>query len=101
MPFELNEKIKSLEPYEPVVGEYRIRLDANESFIPPADEVMNDIKAAVEALHFNRYPDSPAAALCASANLYPQFTNIFARGRVSMRLFEPAQGGALSSALED
>ena len=70
MPFELNEKLKSMEPYEPITGSFRIRLDANESFVPPAQEVMEDIKAAIDALHFNRYPDSAAAALCALAAAY-------------------------------
>ncbi len=70
MSFELNEKIKSMEPYEPLTGNYRIRLDANESFVPPADEVMADIKTAVDAMHFNRYPDSAAAELCALAAAY-------------------------------
>ena len=70
MPFELNKKMKSIEPYEPITGSYRIRLDANESFIPPADEVMNDIKAAIDALHFNRYPDPAASELCALAADY-------------------------------
>lgn len=70
MPFELNNKLKSMEPYEPVAGSYRIRLDANESFIPPATEVMDDIRASIDALHFNRYPDSPASELCTLAASY-------------------------------
>ena len=70
MPFELNEKLKSMEPYEPITGSFRIRLDANESFVPPADEVMEDIKAAIENLHYIRYPDSLASELCALAASY-------------------------------
>ena len=31
--FELNEKIKNLTPYDPIEGQYPIRLDANESFV--------------------------------------------------------------------
>lgn len=70
MPFEMNEKLKSLEPYEPITGEYRIRLDANESFIPPSEELMQDILAAVSSLRFNRYPDSAARDLCEKAAAY-------------------------------
>ncbi len=70
MPFKLNEKLISMEPYEPASGNYRIRLDANESFIPPADEVMKDINAAIDTLHFNRYPDSAATELCTLAAAY-------------------------------
>ena len=32
MSYSLNEKIKDLKPYDPIQGEYQIRLDANESF---------------------------------------------------------------------
>ena len=28
--YTLNEKIRDLEPYKPIAGEYKIRLDANE-----------------------------------------------------------------------
>ena len=30
--YQLNEKIRNLKPYDPISGEYAIRLDANESF---------------------------------------------------------------------
>jgi hypothetical protein len=43
----------------------------------------------------------PAAALCASANLQSLFTNFSRSGLISMRLFEPAQGGGFSPALEN
>lgn len=65
MPFEFNEKIKNLEPYSPVSGSYRIRLDANESFIVPGGEFQEDILRRVGEVAFNRYPDSAAEELCA------------------------------------
>ena len=37
--FALNDKIKTLTPYDPICGAYPIRLDANESYIPFPDEV--------------------------------------------------------------
>ncbi len=66
MSFQLNEKIKGLTPYEPISGSYRIRLDANESFLAPSEELMNEIKEAVSGVHFNRYPDPCAAELCSA-----------------------------------
>ena len=38
--YTLNEKIRDLEPYEPIAGEYKIRLDANESFLRLPESVM-------------------------------------------------------------
>lgn len=70
MPFELSEKIKSMEPYEPVTGDFRIRLDANESFITPSGEVLDSIKEAIAGVRFNRYPDPFATGLCALAAAY-------------------------------
>lgn len=55
--FELNKKVKELTPYDPITGTYRIRLDANESFITPTQEIKQEIAEAVTNIHFNRYPD--------------------------------------------
>ena len=33
MPYMLNNKLKDLQPYDPIAGNYSIRLDANESFL--------------------------------------------------------------------
>lgn len=64
--YELNAKIRDLEPYEPLKGEYAIRLDANESFLPLPEKLRADAFAALSALDLNRYPDPSAAALCAA-----------------------------------
>jgi histidinol-phosphate aminotransferase len=37
--YELNEKIRDLVPYEPIDGDYPIRLDANESFLSLPEEL--------------------------------------------------------------
>ena len=66
MPFELNAKIKNLTPYDPIEGSFRIRLDANESFLAPNAQMMEKIAAAVQDVDFNRYPDARAAELCES-----------------------------------
>lgn len=73
MPFELNEKIENLEPYSPVSGEYRIRLDANESFIVPDEEIMQSIEQRISKVKFNRYPDPYASELC---ELFAEFYEV-------------------------
>lgn len=62
--YQLNEKIKDLEPYDPIQGSYRVRLDANESFLPLPQALVEEAKAAVGRTAFNRYPDPAARELC-------------------------------------
>ena len=62
--YQLNEKIKDLKPYDPIQGSYRVRLDANESFLPLPQALVEEAKAAVERTAFNRYPDPAARELC-------------------------------------
>lgn len=55
--YKLPERLKKLEPYEPVAGEFPIRLDANESFLSAPDWLRDEIAEAVRATAFHRYPD--------------------------------------------
>ncbi|MBQ7046140.1 MAG: histidinol-phosphate transaminase [Oscillospiraceae bacterium] len=64
MSYELNEKIKNLTPYDPIEGNYRVRLDANEAFSAPNAEMMEKIHEAIDDVAFNRYPDPSASKLC-------------------------------------
>lgn len=64
MTYELNEKLKCLVPYDPSVGEYQVRLDANESFINPGELFEEEFQSAIAGIQFNRYPDPMAAELC-------------------------------------
>ena len=57
MPYELNKKIRELEPYEPISGTYKIRLDANECPENYPDFIKEEIKNAIDTIDFNRYPD--------------------------------------------
>lgn len=57
MAYELPKKLIDLVPYEPISGEYEIRLDANESFISVSDEMREQICKVIETADFNRYPD--------------------------------------------
>ncbi len=62
--YELNEKLKSLKPYVPAEAEGMIRLDANESFLPLPDGVLEEVQKALGQVEFNRYPDPAAKELC-------------------------------------
>lgn len=62
--YELNEKLRWLSAYAPVEAAGCVRLDANESFMGPTEEILSAAKAAVDRLEFNRYPDPAARELC-------------------------------------
>ena len=62
--YELNQKIRDLEPYEPIAGDYKIRLDANESFLRLPESLQAGALHAIFNVELNRYPDPTAAALC-------------------------------------
>jgi len=70
MPFELNEKIRNLVPYDPIVGQYPIRLDANESFLPIGEEERGAILRAAREADLRRYPDHEAKKLCQAAGAW-------------------------------
>ncbi len=61
--YELNKKIKNLIPYEPISGDYKIRLDVNECPYNLPDEIVAQITEAVGKIAFNRYPDPLATKL--------------------------------------
>ena len=60
MSYELNKKLKSIEPYEPETGAYPVRLDANESCYDISEKLGDVISEAVKNVEFNRYPDPTA-----------------------------------------
>lgn len=68
--FQLNEKVKNLTPYEPISGEYEIRLDANESFLKVPEEIENEMVEALKNLALNRYPDPMATNLVEGFSKY-------------------------------
>lgn len=71
MAYKLNKKLRNLNPYEPITGDYQIRLDANESFINISDKITGELGEAIAKLPFNRYPDPYASKLVSAfANLY-------------------------------
>lgn len=71
MGYTLSEKTAALKPYDPTSGTYRIRLDANESFLLPTETDRAAMAQAIEELALNRYPDPLATRPCeAFAKLY-------------------------------
>jgi histidinol-phosphate aminotransferase len=58
MTYRLNEKLKDLKPYEIDETIYKIKLDANESFINPGGGLKEKLWAALENISLNRYPDN-------------------------------------------
>ncbi|MDR0532025.1 MAG: histidinol-phosphate aminotransferase family protein [Oscillospiraceae bacterium] len=67
MSFILNEKIRNLAPYDPISGDYPIRLDANESFLPVEPQEREAIVRAAQEIDLRRYPDHEARTLCQAA----------------------------------
>ena len=70
MTYKLNRKIRELEPYEPISGSYKIRLDANECPFNYPPELVEQIQKAVKKIDFNRYPDPLATELVNSFSEY-------------------------------
>lgn len=64
MSYELPKKLRELTPYEPLTGACPIRLDANESFLSPPEDLRRQIARAVAQVDFNRYPDPCCSRLC-------------------------------------
>jgi len=63
MTYQLNDKVKNLVPYDAIAGDYKIRLDANESFIDPGEIFREQLLSAISGVKFNRYPDPMATEL--------------------------------------
>lgn len=59
----LPESLARLSAYNPPEGNYRVRLDANESPYPPDPAVMDEIGKALESMPLNRYPDPGSKGL--------------------------------------
>lgn len=61
--YQLNDKIKNLVPYEPISGDYEIRLDANECPDDLPEEIRVRLCESLSGIPFNRYPDPLAKKL--------------------------------------
>ncbi len=71
MSYTMSAKTAALKPYTPNEGVYRIRLDANESFLLPTETDREAMGAVIADLDLRRYPDPLATEVCqAFASLY-------------------------------
>lgn len=87
MPYQLCEKVRNLEPYEPISGEYKIRLDANESYYAMPQELLDEMKDIIQQINFNRYPDPYAVQLVKTfADFYDLDPNCVTAGNGSDEL---------------
>lgn len=85
--YELCEKIRNLTPYDPLEGEYRLRLDANESYFEPDDDLRRELGEIAAKTAFNRYPDPYAADVNrAFAELYGLSESLVTAGNGSDEL---------------
>ncbi len=62
----VSKKMSGKTPYVPLLGDFKIRLDANESPLPLTDEVKERFCAEISNININRYPDSDSSALRAA-----------------------------------
>lgn len=66
MRYTIPDKIKQLVPYQPLEGDYQIRLDANESYISLSPMQRQKLQEQFVNLPFHRYPDPYAKQVCQS-----------------------------------
>ncbi|MDR3207225.1 MAG: histidinol-phosphate aminotransferase family protein [Oscillospiraceae bacterium] len=59
----LPEKLSRMTAYEPVRGDYPVRLDANESFLETPPWLRDAVAAAVAQVPLHRYPDPTASGV--------------------------------------
>ena len=57
---KLPEKLTKLKAYDPITGDYPVRLDANESYFDLPTEVKTKIADQIRKIAYNRYPDPVA-----------------------------------------
>lgn len=96
MSFVLSEKVRSLSPYEPISGEFDIRLDANESYFPLSREIMEEFCLKLKELELNRYPDgSERELISAFAKRYDLDENCICAGNGSDELISVIIGALL------
>lgn len=57
MSHQIHDRLLQMKPYEVLNERYRIRLDANESFLDPMSNLADEILSAVSKISFHRYPE--------------------------------------------
>ena len=57
-------RFDSIAPYTPDLNPYRVKLDANESFLEPSPALAQKLKDMAAEFDYKRYPDPEAKELC-------------------------------------
>lgn len=84
MKYTIPKRIEQMTPYQPITGEYKIRMDANESYINLSKEQIDLVEKKLNQLEYNRYPDPYAKDLCkAFAEYYGIDKNLVTAGNGS------------------
>lgn len=87
MAYELADKLKKISAYDPIEGNYAVRLDANESCFNVNEIIGDKIAEAVKKIAINRYPDPIAKdVIKAFANYYGISSNTVTAGNGSDEL---------------
>ena len=93
MSYKLNKKLVNLVPYDPIMGTYKIRLDANESCFDLSAELKEKINKAIAQVDFNRYPDCLAKKpIAAFSQLYGISPDLVTAGNGSDELISIITG---------
>lgn len=69
------EDIKNFKPYNAKCENYKVKLDANESFVEFPKEIKNEIIKSLSKVKFNRYPDPDATNLKEAYSKYIGVSN--------------------------
>lgn len=69
----LRKELQALQPYVVDGSKYRIRLDANESFLRIEDYLIDEMQGQISSALFNRYPDTDSKEVCA---LYAKYAGV-------------------------
>ncbi len=102
MEYQIPEKIRDLVPYEPIAGSYRVRLDANESYLNLSETQRQKVFARLEKeVAYNRYPDPMAAKLCnAFAGYYGISSELVTAGNGSDELITLIYGALFDPSMK-
>ncbi|MDR0914864.1 MAG: histidinol-phosphate aminotransferase family protein [Oscillospiraceae bacterium] len=96
--YQLPQKVKDLVPYEPIFGDYKIRLDVNELPVNLSDATRQKIADKLMQIEFNRYPDPLATELIeAFADFYGISPNLVTAGNGSDELIFLIEAALLNS----
>ncbi len=100
MAYQLVNKLRDLTPYDPISGEYQIRLDANESYFQLSEGEIVKIQEEIAKIPFNRYPDPTCKAItekyAAAYNISP---NLVTCGNGSDELISVICGSFLENGM--